>query len=213
MVKDSDSRIITNDSATDKSRLGYVRVSSVDQNYSAQLAELEALGLYKIFVEKISAKDTKRPQLQAMLEYTRDGDSIYIRDFSRIARSTKDLLELIDNLTSRRVKLISLKEALDTSTDTGKLIVTIIGAINEFERSNILERQRLGIALAVQEGKYKGRKEIKKPDNWAEVYALYRVRELTAKKAMEELRLKRSTFFKFVNEEKVASADKTTQLP
>ena len=201
-MRENGSRIITCEDAPDKSKIAYCRVSSVGQNETAQLEKLKEVGAYKIFVEKITAKDTNRPMLQSMLEYTRDGDSIYILDFSRIARSTKDLLELIENLTKRGVKLISLKEALDTGTDTGKLIVTIIGAINEFERANILERQRLGIQLAVKEGKFKGRQPVKKPEGWAEVYALYKTREITGTEAMRRLNLKRTTFYKFVGEER-----------
>lgn len=88
---------------------------------------------------------------------TSEGDTVFIHDLSRIARSTKDLLSILDALEGKGVRLVSNKESIDTSTATGKLIVTVIGAINEFERANMLERQREGIAIAKREGKYRGR--------------------------------------------------------
>jgi len=196
------SRVITNEAVPDKTRVGYVRVSSTDQNEARQLEAFIGLGLYKIYIEKISAKDTKRPMLRSMLEYVRGGDTIYVKDFSRLARSTKDLLEITEGLDKRGIKLISLKEQLDTSTPTGKLMLTMIGAINTFEREILLERQREGIAIAQRAGKYKGRKEIPRPERWDEVYGLYRTRQITGKEAISRLRLKRNTFYKFVNEDK-----------
>jgi len=194
------SRIITDEAVPDKTRVGYVRVSSADQNEARQLEALVGLGLYKIYVEKISAKDTARPMLISMLEYVRGGDSIYIKDFSRLARSTKDLLAIAESLDARGVKLISLKEQLDTSTPTGKLMLTMIGAINTFERECLLERQREGIAIARREGKYKGRKAVPRPANWDEVYSLYRTRQITGTEAMRRLNLKRNTFYKMIRD-------------
>jgi len=198
----TESRVITNDNIADKTKIGYVRVSSMEQNEARQLEAFRELPLYKIYVEKISAKYAKRPLLQQMLEYVREGDTVYIKDFSRLARSTKDLLEITDTLTERGIKLISLKENLDTSSATGKLMLSMIGAINEFERSNLLERQREGIAIAKQKGLYKGRKAIKRPPNWDEVYALYATRRITGNEAIRRTGLKRNTFYNFVNQEK-----------
>lgn len=152
----------------------------------------------KYFTEKASAKDTNRPQLQLMLDFVREGDTVFIKDFSRIARSTKDLLDIVERLQGKGVKLISLKENLDSTTSTGKLMLTMIGAIYQFERENLLERQREGIAIAKREGKFKGRKQIEKPDNWESVYTKWRHREITAKQAMKELNLKTNTFYKLV---------------
>ena len=149
--------------------IGYVRVSTVDQNEARQVEALKTYNIDKWFEEKISAKDTNRPELQNMLDYAREGDTIYVLDFSRLARSTKDLLSLVDQITEKSVKLVSLKENIDTSTPTGKLMLTMIGAIAEFERTNLLERQREGIALAKKTGKYKGRKKIKKPENFDQI--------------------------------------------
>ena len=207
----TESRVITDNNIADKTRIGYVRVSSAEQNEARQLEAFKDLELYKIYVEKISAKHANRPLLQQMLEYVREGDTVYIKDFSRIARNTKDLLEIAEELSRRSVKLISLKESLDSSTATGKLMLTVIGAIYEFERENLLERQREGIAIAKNAGKYKGRKPIKHPPNWDEIYNLYATRRIMAKEAMHRMGLKRNTFYGFVGEEKKKVADSNQQ--
>lgn len=180
-------------------RIGYVRVSSIDQNEARQLVTMKNYGVEKIFQEKISGKNTDRPQLKAMLDYCREGDTIYIHDFSRLARSTKDLLEIVEYLNNKKVHLVSAKENIDSSTPTGKLMLTMIGAINEFERTNLLERQREGIAIAKENGKYKGRKEIK-IDNFEEYYNRYMNREVTKSKLAEELNISRPTLDKLVKE-------------
>ena len=157
-------------------RVAYVRVSTVEQNEARQVEALKVHDIEKWYIEKVSAKDTNRPKLKEMLEYVREGDTIYIHDFSRLARSTKDLLEIVEQLEKKGVHLVSNKENIDTSTSAGKLMLTMIGAIAEFERSNLLERQREGIAIAKQENKYKGRKakDIKDFDVW---YNRYKNRE------------------------------------
>jgi len=161
---------------------------------------MEKENISKYFTEKVSAKDAKRPKLIEMIEFARDGDIVFIKDFSRLARSTQDLLNIVKELEQKGVKLKSLKENLDSDTSTGKLMLTMIGAINEFERANMLERQREGIAIAKAKGAYKGRKEVEKPANWDEVYPRWKNRDLTAGKAMELLGLKRNTFYKLVRE-------------
>lgn len=180
--------------------IAYVRVSTVEQNEGRQVEGLNKFGINKWFKEKVSGKDTNRPKLQAMLDFAREGDTIYVWDFSRLARSTKDLLELVELMQEKGIHLKSIKENLDTSTPTGKLMLTMIGAINEFERQNILERQKEGIALAKKEGKYKGRKKIDYPENWEEIYNQWKNREITGTKAMELLNLKRNTFYKLLKE-------------
>ena len=181
--------------------ISYVRVSTFEQSEERQIKAInERVKIDKWFIEKVSAKDTNRRQLKAMLEYAREGDTIYILDFSRLARSTKDLLELIEMLEKKKIKLISLKENLDTGTATGKLMLTMISAINQFERENLLERQREGIAIAKAKGKYKGRKKIEYPNNWEEIYEKYKYREMTGTQAMELLGLKRNTFYSLKKE-------------
>lgn len=179
--------------------IAYIRVSTIEQNESRQLEGLKKYNIDKIFEEKISAKNMSRPKLQEMLDFAREGDSIYIWDFSRLARSTKDLLEIVEKIKIKGINLISVKENLDTNTATGKLMLTMIGAINEFERANLLERQKEGIIIAKQKGKYKGRKEISYPENWNEIYCKWKKREITSNDAMKKLNLKRNTFYKLVN--------------
>lgn len=182
--------------------IAYIRVSTAEQNEARQLEALASYNIDKQFIEKVSAKNTDRPEFQKMLDYAREGDTIYVTDFSRLSRSTKDLLSTFDILTKKGVKVVSLKENLDSSTPQGRLMVTMIGAINQFEREILLERQREGIEIAKRNGKYKGRKAIKRPDNWEQIVGDYRMRKITAKKAMEQLGLKASTFYKFLNEDK-----------
>lgn len=178
--------------------IAYVRVSTVDQNEGRQLEGLKKYNIEKWFTEKVSAKDTNRPQFKFMLDFAREGDTIFVWDFSRLARSTKDLLDIVEQLQEKGIHLKSIKENLDTSTPTGKLMLTMIGAINEFERANLLERQKEGIALAKQQGKFKGRKPINFPDNWKEIYDKWKSRELTGAAAMDQLKLKRNTFYKLI---------------
>ena len=139
----------------DKMKIGYVRVSALDQNEERQLVTMKKHEVEKIFIEKMSAKNKDRPKLQEMLDYVRDGDTIIIHDLSRLARNTKDLLEIVEYLNQKEVNLISNKEHIDSSTPMGKLMLTMIGAIYEFERANLLERQREGIALAKAKGRLK----------------------------------------------------------
>jgi len=179
----------------------YIRVSSFEQNENRQIEAMKDLNIEKYFTEKVSGKDINRPQLQLLLEFAREGDTVYIKDFSRLARSTKDLLNLIEHFDNKKVKLISLKESLDTSTSTGKLMTTVMAAIYEFERTNILERQKEGIVIAKREGKYKGRKEIVFPDTWKLTYDRWKRREITGTSAMKELDLKRTTFYKLVKQQ------------
>ena len=182
--------------------IAYIRVSTLEQNTESQFEILKQYKIDKYFEEKVSAKNTNRPKLREMLDYVRSGDTVYVKDFSRLARSTKDLLELLEKLEKKGVKLVSNKENLDTSIPAGKLMVTMLGAIYEFERANLLERQKDGIAIAKREGKYKGRKKIQKPSNWQEVYSDWSCRKITAKKACELLKLKTNTFYNFVKEER-----------
>lgn len=179
--------------------LGYVRVSTIDQNEDRQLVTMKKYNVEKIFQEKVSAKDKNRIELNNMLEFAREGDTIVIHDFSRLARSTKDLLEIVEMLQSKNVNLISAKENIDSSTPTGKLMLTMIGAINEFERANLLERQREGIAIAKDKGKYKGRKEVK-IDNFKEYYDRYLNRELNKTQLAKELNISRPTLDKLIKE-------------
>lgn len=183
--------------------VAYVRVSTVEQNEERQVKAMEQHNIDKWYIEKVSAKDTNRPKLQEMLEYVREGDTVYIHDFSRLARSTKDLLEIVEYLTNKGVRLVSNKENLDTSTPTGKLMLTMIGAINEFERANLLERQREGIAIAKTKGVYKGRKAIEIDDNKFEIeYNRYMSREINKTELAKKLGVSRPTLDKMIKEKR-----------
>lgn len=183
--------------------IGYVRVSTVDQNEARQIEGLQKYGIEKWFTEKVSGKNTNRPQLQAMLEFAREGDTVYVHDFSRLARSTKDLLDIVDTLTEKKIHLVSNKEAIDTSTPQGKLMLTMIAAIYEFERTNMLERQREGIAIAKANHVYKGRKEIKvDPDQWKKLHEQYMRREINKVQFAKALNVSRPTLDKLLKAEK-----------
>lgn len=125
-------------------QIAYIRVSSIDQNEQRQIDAMQRYNIEKWFIEKVSGKDTNRPKLKEMLEFARDGDTIHIHDFSRLARSTKDLLDIVEQLDKKGVHLVSNKENIDSSTPTGKLMLTMIGAINEFERTNLVRKTKRG---------------------------------------------------------------------
>lgn len=180
--------------------IAYVRVSTQEQNEARQIEALEKHNIEKWYKEKISGKNTNRPELQEMLYFARKGDTIYIHDFSRLARSTKDLLEIVEALNNKGVRLVSNKENIDTSTPTGKLMLTMIGAIAEFERQNLLERQAEGIAIAKREGKYKGRKEMSvDKDLWDFYYARYMNRNINKTQFAKLLKISRPTLDKLLS--------------
>ena len=185
-------------------KVAYVRVSSVDQNESRQLEALEKHGIEKWFIEKVSGKDTNRPKLQELLEFVREGDIVYIHDFSRLARSTKDLLDIVELLKNKKVSLVSNKESIDSSTAAGKLMLTMIGAIYEFERMNLLERQREGIDIAKREGKFRGRsvKELDE-DLFNKYYEQYTMRKINKKEFAEKLQISRPTLDKLLKDKEL----------
>ena len=145
-------------------KIGYVRVSTQEQNTLRQEAMLSELGVDEIYIDKASGKNTQRPELQKMMDYVRQGDTVVVESISRFARNTRDLLELVEQLTSKNVEFISKKEAIDTSTPTGKFMLTVFGAVAELEREYILQRQREGIEIAKAQGVYTGRKPIERPE-------------------------------------------------
>lgn len=180
-------------------RLAYVRVSTAEQNEQRQVEAMKRYDIEKWFVEKVSGKDTNRPKLQELLDFAREGDTIHIHDFSRLARSTKDLLDIVEQLNTKGVHLVSNKENIDSSTPTGRLLLTMIGAINEFERTNLLERQREGIAIAKRDGKYKGGKA-KTVADFAEHYSQYKTRKITKSALARQLGVSRPTLDRLIAE-------------
>ena len=123
-------------------KIGYIRVSTAEQNTIRQEILMKELGVDEIYIDKMSGKNTNRPQLNAMIDYVRRGDTVIVSEISRFARNTKDLLELIETLSNKGVEFVSKKEAIDTTTPTGKFMLTIFGAVAELEREYILQRQR-----------------------------------------------------------------------
>lgn len=181
--------------------ISYIRISDPTQNEERQIKMMKEKGIEKFFIDKCSGKNMERPKLKELLEFIREGDTVYIESFSRLARSTKDLLTLVEYITeTKKAHLISLKENIDTNTPAGKMMLGIIGSIYQFERECLLERQKEGIRIAKEKNIYKGRKKIDYPSNWDEVYKKYKVRKITATKAMEILNLKRTTFYKLKNQ-------------
>ena len=186
------------------SKVGYIRVSAIDQNTERQEVALKELKVDKIFTEKLSGKNTNRPELHRMLDYVREGDTLYIESISRLARSTKDLLSLVQVLQEKGVDLVSLKENIDTTTPQGRFILTIFGALSELERENILQRQREGIEIAKQNGKVLGRPIIESPKDWDKIITLWKRGEITATESMKRLNLTKATFYRRVKQLKSA---------
>ena len=183
--------------------LGYVRVSTLEQNEERQTRALLEAGVEPdaIYTDKKSGKNADREQLKALLKFARRQDVVITESISRIARNTRDLLTIVDDLSSRGIEFISLKEKIDTSTPQGKFMLTVFAAMASLEREQTLERQREGIAIAREKGVYKGgqKKKIDK-DKFAAAVARWRAGEITATKAMELLELKPNTFYRRVKE-------------
>lgn len=160
------------------------------------------LGVEKVFIDRISGKNTDRPELKEMMGFVRNGDTVIVESISRFARNTKDLLELVEQLTAKGVEFVSKKEAIDTTTPTGKFMLTVFGAVAELEREYTLQRQAEGIAIAKEQGVYKGRKPIVRPE-FASVVSLWRQGNISAVEAMKRLDMKPSTFYRKVKEAEV----------
>ena len=181
-------------------RIAYVRVSTIEQNEARQVEELKKHDIQKWFIEKVSGKNTDRPELQKMLDYIREGDTVYVHDLSRLSRSTSDLLKLVEFFAKKKVELVSNKENIDSSTPTGKLMLTMIAAINEFERQNLLERQREGIAIAKREHRYQGRKRIQPPEGFGLLYEKYQAHKITKAEIARQLNISRPTVDRLITE-------------
>ncbi len=183
--------------------VGYARVSTLEQNLDRQLKTLKEKGVVKVFEEKKSGKNLEeRPELKKCIEFVREGDTLVVADFTRLARSTKNLLEIIEGLSKKGVNVISVKENLDLNTATGRLILTVLAGISQFEREVMLERQAEGIAIAKAKGHYKGRKAIEINERHKYEYGRFKKGEIgvtafakncninyrTAKRIIEELK-------------------------
>lgn len=139
--------------------VGYARTSTVEQEagLEAQIAELQSLGCTKVFAEHVSSVDAQRPELRAALDWCREGDTFIVTRPDRLARSVTDLLRIVEDLKTRKIAIRILSLGVDTSSATGTLVVQVMGAVSQFERSVMLERQKIGVAKAKAAGKYRGR--------------------------------------------------------
>ena len=178
-------------------RVGYVRVSTLDQNTTRQL---DSLNLDRLFEDQASGKDTHRPQLQELLRFVRDGDTVVVHSMDRLARNVDDLRALVTDLTTRGVRVEFHREGLTFTGDhnpMNTLLLTLLGAVAEFLRTQILENQREGIAKAKQAGKYRGRKRALTP---AQVQDLRRQVQAGAQKTAlaREFGISRETLYTYL---------------
>lgn len=181
-------------------KVGYVRVSTINQNPARQEQILVELGAEKIFIDKTSGKNTDRPEFVKMMDFVREGDTLIVESYSRLARSTADLLRIVDTLKEKGVIFVSQKESLDTATPQGRLMLSLFASIYEFERECMLQRQREGVEIARAAGKY-GRNKIEVDrDKFKKVYSTWKDGGITAVEAMKRLNLKKTTFYKLVAE-------------
>jgi DNA invertase Pin-like site-specific DNA recombinase len=169
-------------------KYAYVRVSSLDQNEDRQIDLMNALKIPQenIYTEKLSGKNTQRPQLQALLAAVQPGDSVTVESISRFARNTRDLLELVEQLAVKSVEFASLKEHIDTTTPTGKFMLTIFGAVAELERGYTLQRQAEGIRAAKSRGKHLGRPIKHAPKGFGELVKRWERKEIPLSKVLAE---------------------------
>lgn len=184
-------------------RIGYVRVSTAEQNTARQEEVLR--GLDRVFIDRASGGGAAaRPELARMMDYVREGDTVIVESISRFARNTRDLLALVDALAEKGVAFVSLKESIDTATPQGQFMLTVFAAMAQLERESILQRQREGIEIAKARGKYKGRKPIALDENaLRRECAAWRAGEITAREAMRRLGLKANTFYRRVRQHRL----------
>ena len=180
----------------------YIRVSTRDQNTARQEQDLNLFD--KTFTEKVSGKTTDRPELKAMLDYVREGDTVEVESYSRIARNTQDLLSIIAALEAKGVGFISQKERIDTSSPEGRLMLIIFAGLAQFEREVLLERQAEGIAIAKREGRM-GRPSVEVPSSFESIVKTWREGKITAVEAMRRTGLTKPTFYRKVKEMAVAN--------
>lgn len=182
-------------------KIGYARVSTEAQETARQTRAFEQLGIERVFIDKASGKNAEREQLKQMLTFIRDGDVVVVESISRIARNTRDLLTITDNILSKGAEFISLKESIDTTTPQGKFMMTVFGAMAELERECILQRTEEGRAIAKELGKYKGKPKMKIDEvSFRKEVKRWRDGLQTATDAMRALNLKPNTFYRRVKE-------------
>ena len=183
----------------------YARVSAHDQNLDRQLAAANERGVpsVNVFTEKLSGKDTKRPELQRLMTNVQSGDTVLVESISRFARNTRDLLDLVEKLNAKGVEFVSLKENIDTTTPTGKFMLTVFGAVAELERGYILQRQAEGIAAARARGVHMGRPATRLPDNFTELAKQWERGKLRTMDFMAQTSLTETTLYRRLREYRI----------
>lgn len=175
--------------------LGYARVSTESQNLDRQLDALKKYGVDMIYTEKMTGTKKNRPELNKLLDRITEGDTVVVESLSRLGRSTKDLIELTELFQSKGVHLVSLKESIDTSTSTGKLLFTLMSAIAQFERDTIADRTREGLRSARARGRTGGRPKTD-PEKTKKAVKLYNTRQYSIKEIEELTGVKKSTLYR-----------------
>lgn len=181
--------------------IGYARVSKIDQNLDRQIDALEKAGAEKIYTEKMTGKKYDRPELMKMLEYGRKGDIILITELTRLSRSTKDLISLSEKIKEKGMELKSIKEDINTTTSTGKLMFGMMAIISEFERNIIEERTREGLMSARERGVKFGRPKMDN-DIIERALKLYDSKEYSVKEIKEMTGISKSTLYREINKRK-----------
>ena len=181
-------------------KIGYVRVSTVEQHEDRQLAAIKQWGAEKIFIDKMSDKNMDRDGLRNMMDFIREGDSLCVLELSRLGRSLPDLIKITDDLQKKKVSLVVLKENIDTSTPTGRMIFYMLAVIAQFERETILERQREGIEQAKLRHVYKGREKRILPDNFEDYYKQWLAREISRSQIARDLKISRPVLISLMNQ-------------
>lgn len=183
-------------------KIGYARVSTQDQNLDRQIDNLTNAGCERIYKEKMTGTKSDRPQFRAMLDALRSGDVLVTDSFSRLSRSTKDLLALVDHLNNMGVHLVSLKENLDTTTATGKLMLTMLSALSQFERDLIAERTMDGLKAARARGHYGGRPTVGTDKDKKQALAMYHANVMSCREIAERFNVSLSTLNRWIRAEK-----------
>lgn len=190
-------------------KAGYIGVSTAEQNMGRQEILMREFGVEKVFIDKCSGKTANRPKLVEMMNFVRDGDTVVVSEIARFARSTKDLLNLIDQLTEKGVQFESQKEKTDTTTPAGKFMLTVFAVVSRLEREYNLARQREGIEAKKARGEYKGRQPIAvDASQFEQEYCLWKSGRITAVTAMSHFGLKPNTFYRRVREYEVKEKEK-----
>lgn len=181
------------------SKIGYIRVSTEEQETARQEELLNSYNLDRIFMEKLSGKNTDRPEFKKMMDYLRDGDILVVESISRLSRSIRDLLKIVDTLNTKCVHLVVIKENIDTDSPQGRFMLSVFAALSELEREQILQRQAEGIKIAKANGKYKGRSlKVLDVEVFERSYKKWKAGDITARKFADNIGLTTNSLYRRV---------------